>query len=253
MSCLKVENLEKTFRGGLFEKDKHVLRSLSFSVPANKTTGFIGVNGAGKTTTIKCLFDFIRPDSGHIEFFGEKNLTAAVKRRIGYLPERPYYYEFLTAMEFLNFHWKLAEVGGGAGRDNFEKRAHEVLEEVGLIKAKDRRLRAFSKGMLQRIGMAQALLCRPEFLILDEPMSGLDPDGRVLIKDIIRDEQKNGTSIFFSSHLLNDMDELCDHLVVIDDGQLIFQGPLNEFAGAGGVEKSFRDLRKKLEVGGGRS
>lgn len=246
MSCLKVESLEKTFRGGLFEKDKHVLQSLSFSVPSGKTTGFIGVNGAGKTTTIKCLFDFIKPDSGVIEFFGEKRLTSSIKRRIGYLPERPYYYEFLTAMEFLNFHWKLA-----AGEGDFEKRALEVLQEVGLIKAKDRRLRAFSKGMLQRAGMAQALLCKPEFLILDEPMSGLDPDGRALIKDIIRDEQKNGTSIFFSSHLLNDMDELCDHLVVIDDGKLIFQGPIKEFAGTGGVEKSFRDLRKKLEIGGG--
>lgn len=247
MSCLKVENLSKVFRGGVFEKDKHVLQSLSFAVPEGKTTGFIGVNGSGKTTSIKCVLDFIRPDSGNIEFFGEKRLTAEVKRRIGYLPERPYYYEFLTALEFLQFHWRLA---GAAG--DFEARASEVLEEVGLTAAKDRRLRAFSKGMLQRAGMAQALLCKPEFLILDEPMSGLDPDGRALIKDIIRDEQKNGTSIFFSSHLLNDMDELCDHLVVIDDGKLIFQGALTEFAGAGGVEKSFRDLRKKLEVGGRR-
>jgi len=244
---LKVENLSKVFRGGVFEKDKHVLQSLSFAVPEGKTTGFIGVNGSGKTTSIKCVLDFIRPDSGNIEFFGEKRLTAEVKRRIGYLPERPYYYEFLTALEFLQFHWRLA---GAAG--DFEARASEVLEEVGLTAAKDRRLRAFSKGMLQRAGMAQALLCKPEFLILDEPMSGLDPDGRALIKDIIRDEQKNGTSIFFSSHLLNDMDELCDHLVVIDDGKLIFQGALTEFAGAGGVEKSFRDLRKKLEVGGRR-
>lgn len=247
MPCLKVDHLSKTFRGGVFEKDKHVLQSLSFSVPEGKTTGFIGVNGSGKTTSIKCVLDFIHPDSGSIEFFGEKRLTPEIKRRIGYLPERPYYYEFLTAIEFLQFHWRLA---GAVG--DFEARALEVLQEVDLIKAKDRRLRAFSKGMLQRVGMAQALLCKPEFLILDEPMSGLDPDGRALIKDIIRDEQKNGTSIFFSSHLLNDMDELCDHLVVIDDGKLIFQGPLLEFAGASGVEKSFRDLRKMLEVGGRR-
>lgn len=247
MSCLKVENLSKTFRGGVLEKDKHVLQALSFSVPKGKTTGFIGVNGAGKTTSIKCVLDFIRPDSGVIEFFGEKRLTPEIKRRIGYLPERPYYYEFLTAIEFLQFHWRLAGASG-----DFETRANEVLAEVGLTKAKDRRLRTYSKGMLQRAGMAQALLCKPEFLILDEPMSGLDPDGRALIKDIIRDEQKNGTSIFFSSHLLNDMDELCDHLVVIDDGKLIFQGPIKEFAGNEGVEKTFRDLRKQLEVGGQR-
>jgi ABC-2 type transport system ATP-binding protein len=247
MFCLEVKELSKTFPGGLFEKDKLALQGLSFHVPKQKTTGFVGVNGSGKTTAIKCILDFIRPNAGTIRFFDNRELTAEVKRRIGYLPERPYYYEFLTAMEFLRFHWQLAGASG-----DFTARALEVLEEVGLSKAKDRRLRTFSKGMLQRAGMAQALLCRPEFLILDEPMSGLDPDGRVLIKDIIRKEQQNGTSIFFSSHLLNDMDELCDYLVVIDDGKLIFQGELKEFAGAAGVEKSFRDLRKKLEVGGHR-
>lgn len=245
MSTLYVQNLNKSFSLGLFRKHKQILSDVSFEIESGKTTGFIGVNGSGKTTSLKCILGFITPDSGQIHFFEKKSeLGSDVKARIGYLPERPYLYEFLTAQEFLKFHWDLS--GGGAG---FQEAAAKVLKKVELANVEDRRLRSFSKGMLQRIGMAQALLRDPEFLILDEPMSGLDPDGRLLIKDIIREERGRGRTIFFSSHLLNDMDELCDNLVVIDGGKMIFQGSQKEFTREGKVEESFRALRSRLQKG----
>lgn len=237
---LRIENLNKTFKGQLFEKSHHVLKNMNFDVPSHKVTGFVGVNGAGKTTSLKCSLGFIKPDSGKITFFDKGPLDSELKRRIGYLPERPYYYDFVTASQFLKFHWDLT--GGGEG---FEPRAREVLEKVNLLNVYDRHLRSFSKGMLQRIGMAQAMIRAPEFLILDEPMSGLDPDGRVIIKDIILEQKEKGTTIFFSSHLLGDMDELCDNLVVIDKGQLIFQGPIKDFAKEKGVERSFFEIRSQ--------
>jgi ABC-2 type transport system ATP-binding protein len=168
-------------------------------------------------------------------------LDSELKKLLGYLPERPYYYDFLTASQFLKFHWDLT--GGGEG---FVQRSDEILHKVNLKDVTHKHLRSFSKGMLQRIGLAQALLRSPELLILDEPMSGLDPDGRMLIKEIIMEEKKKGTTLFFSSHLLGDMDELCDDLVVIDQGRLIFQGALKDFAKDQGVEKSFYETRMKL-------
>lgn len=244
MNILSVNHLNKSFSLGVLRKPKQVLHDVSFQIEQGKTTGFIGVNGSGKTTSLKCVLGFITPDSGEIKFFEKSELSSQVKERIGYLPERPYLYEFLTAEEILRFHWKLS--GGGPG---FEEAAKKVLEKVELRNVEDRRLRSFSKGMLQRIGMAQALLRDPDFLILDEPMSGLDPDGRILIKDIIRDERARGRTIFFSSHLLNDMDELCDNLVVIDGGKMIFQGTLKAFTGTGKVEESFRALRSRFQKG----
>jgi ABC-2 type transport system ATP-binding protein len=240
---LKVQGLVKTFKTDVFQKPQQVLKGLSFEIQKGRTTGFVGVNGAGKTTTLKCALGFVHPNQGEIHFFGQGSLTSELKTKIGYLPERPYYYDFLTATQFLKFHWDLT--GGGEG---FHERASEVLDKVNLKNVKEKHLRSFSKGMLQRIGLAQALLRFPEFLILDEPMSGLDPDGRVLIKDIMREEKNKGTTLFFSSHLLGDMDELCDDLVVIDQGKLVFEGPLKEFAKGQGVERSFYEVRNKLGV-----
>ncbi|MNJ92480.1 putative ABC transporter ATP-binding protein YxlF [compost metagenome] len=244
MSALEVEKLNKTFKGGLFEKDRHVLRDVSFSLPEGKTTGFVGSNGSGKTTSIKCIFDFVKPDSGRIDFFG-KPLSSETKTRIGYLPERPYLYEFLTGMGFLKLHWNLCY---GHVTKDFQERALEALKKVDLLEAKDRRLRTYSKGMLQRVGIAQAILTKPDLLILDEPMSGLDPDGRALVKDILREEQKRGVTLFFSSHLLQDMEELCSDLVVINKGQILYQGDLRKFmAEYHSLEKAFQVLKVREE------
>lgn len=239
--ALEVRGLNKTFPGGLFAKSRQVLHEVAFSIPEGVTAGFVGGNGQGKTTTLKCMLDFIRPDRGEILFFG-KPLRRATRNRIGYLPERPYLYEFLSGRELLRFHWDLA----GLPVSGFAEAAAEALRTVDLMEAADRRLRGYSKGMLQRIGLAQALLHRPELLLLDEPMSGLDPDGRMLVKDVLREQRRRGVTVFFSSHLLQDMDELCDHLTVIDTGRIVSDGPPEDFRREHpGLEEAFRAYRKK--------
>lgn len=219
---LQVEKLNKTFKGSLTEKSRQVLTDVSFSVRKGKTTGFVGVNGSGKTTSLKCVLGFLKFDKipgTKINFFGESAHLQKFKSRIGYLPERPFLYDFLTAKEFLHFHWQLANGGPG-----FQAKCDEVLQRVNLPGIQDKRLRQFSKGMMQRIGFAQALINSPEFLILDEPMSGLDPDGRFLIKEIIKQEAHRGTTIFFSSHYLGDIEELSEDLIIIDQGKIIYSG-----------------------------
>ncbi len=239
---LQVEKLCKSFEGSFWEKRKQVLFDVSFKVFPARATGFVGNNGSGKTTSLKSILEFIRRDSGEIKFFGEA-LSLKTKSRIGYLPERPYLYEFMTPMEFLNLHWRLClpDVHG-----EFVVRAQEVLKQVNLFDSRNRRLRQFSKGMLQRIGLAQAILNRPDFLILDEPMSGLDPDGRIMVKDILKDELERGATIFFSSHLLQDMEELCRDLVVINDGKILYNGPLTQFMqSASSLELAFKQAKIK--------
>lgn len=239
MKCLELINVRKSFATGFFQKKREVLHGISFALEEGRTTGFVGVNGSGKTTSLKCALGFLFPDSGTIHFFG-KELDNVAKARLGFLPERPYFDEFLTAREFLFYHWNLS--GGGSG---FEAACKRVLEKVNLSHVQERKLKTFSKGMLQRIGMAQSILRDPDLLILDEPMSGLDPDGRFLIKEIIRGQQKQGKTIFFSSHLLSDMEELCDDLVVIDQGKMLYQGALKEFLGSQGqgLEKTFQEFK----------
>jgi ABC-2 type transport system ATP-binding protein len=225
MFVLEVENLEKAVHRGLFQKDRAILKNVTFQLPYGETSGFVGSNGSGKTTTIKCILQFIKANRGNVKFFGQP-LSSEIKNKIGYLPERPYLYEFLTGLEFLRLHWNLCY---GFSQGDFYERSIDSLKKVDLMAAKDQRLRTYSKGMLQRIGLAQAILTRPDFLILDEPMSGLDPDGRIMVKEILRGEHQRGVSIFFSSHLLQDMEELCSHLVVINGGRIIFDGEIKQF------------------------
>ncbi len=242
---LQVDKLCKSFVGSFWEQRKQVLFDVGFKVYPQRATGFVGNNGSGKTTSLKCMLEFIRRDSGDIRFFGQP-LSLETKSRIGYLPERPYLYEFMTPLEFLNLHWRLClpNVQG-----KFQNRAHEVLHQVNLFENRDKRLRQFSKGMLQRIGLAQAILNKPDFLILDEPMSGLDPDGRMMVKEILREELQRGASIFFSSHLLQDMEELCRDLVVINSGKVLFNGALADFMqSSSSLELAFKEA--KLRGGG---
>ena len=224
MAALSVEGLNKTFRGGLFEKDRQVLRDINFSLAEGKTTGFVGSNGAGKTTTIKCLFDFIHPDSGSIKFFGQP-IDSEVKTRIGYLPERPYLYEFLTGTEFLKLHWNLCY---GSQMKDFAERAQESLRKVDLLEAKDRRLRTYSKVMLQRIGIAQAILTRPDLLILDEPMSGLDPIGRHEVRDLIASLHDEGKTVFFSTHILSDLERVAFNIAFLSRGRIALHASQDE-------------------------
>lgn len=220
-SVLRVEGLDKTFRKG-FAGSVHALNGVSFRVEPGQITGFLGANGAGKTTTIKCLLELAFADSGEIYFFGEKGLSSNAKARIGFLPERPYFYEYLTGREFLRFY---GELSTRLRKIDLREQVESLLKRVGLGHAGDRPLRGYSKGMLQRIGIAQALIHRPELIILDEPMTGLDPDGRHEVREIIRETSRAGTAVFFSSHLLPDAEELCERLVILKKGQLAFEGP----------------------------
>ncbi len=221
-SILEVQGLRKSFRKHPFSMQKlEVLKGFDFSVEKGKVTGFLGANGAGKTTTIKCLLRLAHPSEGQIRFFGENDWSSAVRRRIGFLPERPYFYEYLTGREFLRFYGQLSE----KLKDKvLVERVDKLLDRVGLGHAKDRSLRNFSKGMLQRIGIAQALIHEPDFIILDEPMTGLDPDGRMEVTELIQETASMGTTVFFSSHLLHDAEKLCDNLVIMKLGEVVYQG-----------------------------
>ncbi len=242
---LKVENLKKSFQSDFYKQPVKILKNITFQIPRGKFIGLIGPNGAGKTTTIKCLLDFIFPDSGKIEFIGFENSFEA-RKKIGYLPERPFFQEFLTAQEFLKLHWDLSG-GSSEHRGSSDLRIDEVLQLVGLFEVKKRKLKDFSKGMLQRVGIAQALIAYPHFLILDEPMSGLDPDGRILVKDILRKLKKDDLTLIMSSHLLEDVEELCDELIVLHQGQCYYNGPLAEFKkNYNSLEEAYRHFKSTL-------
>lgn len=222
---LQVRGLKKTFITPFRRLRVPALKKIDFDINAGEITGFLGANGAGKTTTIKCLLELAFPDEGEITYFGQKGLSLEAKARIGFLPERPYFYEHLTGLEFLQFYGQLS--GRIRGVD-LRRRAEELLERVKLQHAGARPLRGYSKGMLQRIGIAQALIHRPDFVILDEPMTGLDPDGRFEVREIIREVAQQGTAVFFSSHLLPDAEQLCRRLVIVKKGEMVFEGGTHE-------------------------
>lgn len=224
MKILEIRNLQKGFRSDFYKPVQKVLKNITFSINQGQFVGFIGPNGAGKTTSLKCALEFIFPDSGEILFFNEK-LASKHRQKIGFLPERPFFQEFLTGLEFLKLHWTLA----GKDRRTFNQHANDVLKQVKLDHAKNKKLKDYSKGMLQRVGIAQALITDPEFLIFDEPMSGLDPDGRILIKQILKSLKLKQKTVLMSSHLLEDVEELCDHIIIVHAGEIVYTGALTEF------------------------
>ena len=214
----------------LFSEPSKIVRrveavtSVSFTVEHGQVYGFLGPNGAGKTTTIKACMDIIRPTSGLIELYGRPPGDPAVKQRIGYLPEHPYFYDYLKPQEILDFFGRLF----GLDRGERKKRIGALLERVGLSHAQNRALRKFSKGMLQRLGIAQALINDPELLVLDEPMSGLDPMGRRDIRELILEERRKGKTVFFSTHVLSDAEHLCDRVAIVVRGTVRREGLLSD-------------------------
>lgn len=221
---LKVKGLNKSFKSSPFSKPHKVLHNISFELTSGIMTGFLGINGSGKTTTIKCLLELIQKDSGEILFFNNQKLSNDVKRRIAYLPEKPQLYEHLTGEEFLTFALRLS------GKNINKSVIDETLELVELKQAKKLRLREYSKGMYQRMGLAQSLIRSPEFVILDEPMSDLDPAGRSLVKDILkRIKSEKNVSIFISSHLLQDIEDLCSDIVILNQGEVKYNGATLSF------------------------
>lgn len=231
-SVLSVQELKKSYKKGFIPRTQTVLKGVSFQLEPGTITGFLGANGAGKTTTMKCVLGLARPDSGTVRFFNGEPLSLSVKNRLGFLPERPYFYEYLTGEEFLRFYGQLSTK---LSRADLNKRITELLELVGLTEARNRRLRHYSKGMLQKIGFAQAIIHRPELVILDEPSSGLDPDGRMAIADLIHKIANDGAAVFFSSHLMHDTEKHCERLVILKNGSVMYEGATRSFLDKMGV------------------
>lgn len=225
---IEARALAKTFRVGFFLRKVTALREATFEVQAGEIFGLVGPNGAGKTTTIKILTGLIRASSGEARLLGKPVGSAEARRELGYLPDSPYFYEYLSVQELLDFHGALQ----GMTRADRAKRADELIELVGLSHALDRPIRKFSKGMLQRAGLAQALMHRPKLVILDEPQTGLDPLGRAEVTRIILELKKQGTAVFFSSHILPDVERVCDRVAVMVQGRVTGIGRLNELLSA---------------------
>jgi len=218
--AVQCEGLVKEFRSGLGLRTKRVLRGVSFAVRAGEIFGFVGPNGAGKTTTLKILMGLIRATSGRASVLGHDVRETEFRRHVGFLPEAPYFYDYLSGREFLRFYARVC----GVPRVRRGERVETLLEWVGLADAGSARLRTYSKGMLQRVGIAQALVHDPRVVFLDEPMSGLDPIGRKEIRDLIRRLQAEGKTVFMNTHILSDVEMLCDRVAVIVQGEIHFEG-----------------------------
>jgi ABC-2 type transport system ATP-binding protein len=236
--AIEIAGLVKTFRVGFFRSRVEAVRGVSFEVCRGGIFGLLGPNGAGKTTILKVLMGLIRPDAGTLRILGRDARQPASRRRVGFLPENPYFHEYLTPRELLEFYGRLLGLGAGEIR----RQRDELIERVGLADAARRPLRKFSKGMLQRIGLAQALLGDPELLVLDEPMSGLDPLGRRLISDLIEERHRAGVTVVFSSHILSDVERLCDRVVILHRGRKVADGTLDELVGPDAGVESLESL-----------
>jgi len=216
-AALWIEGLSVSYRARAFQPPRCVVHSLTLAVEPGEVVGFLGPNGAGKSSTIKAILGFLEPDAGTVRIFGQSAGTPAAKQRIGYLPEVALYYPFLTPLETLWLYGKLQKLGGR----ELQKMSRELLRRVGLEGNETRQLKTFSKGMQQRLGIAQALLGSPDLLVLDEVTSGVDPIGRRHLRELLAEVRERGTTIFFSSHELDEVAQLCDRVALISHGALI--------------------------------
>jgi ABC-2 type transport system ATP-binding protein len=233
-TVIEIEGLTKDYEVGFLKKKRvRALDHLSLEVRRGEIFGFLGPNGAGKTTTLKLLMGLIFPSEGTAKILGQSIETVSTRARIGYLPENPYFYDYLTGRELLQYTSSLFDVP----KQTAIERTAQLLAAVGLEDARaDRQLRKYSKGMLQRIGIAQALAGDPEIVFMDEPMSGLDPIGRREVRDLILSLRAQGKTIFFSSHILSDVEALCDRAAILSRGRLIRSGTVEELTGQAGAE-----------------
>ena len=228
-AALVVDRLAKTFKKPFTGKKVESVRGISFTVMRGQIFGFLGPNGAGKTTTIKMLTGLIAPTSGHATILGEAVPSPAAMGKVGFLPENPYVYPYLTPREFVSLCGRLNGLGG----KDLARRTEAVIERVGIAEAIDRPVRNLSKGMLQRAGFAAALIHDPELLILDEPMSGLDPIGRKDVRDVILALRGEGRTVLFSTHILSDVEAICDRVGIVVDGRLTDCGALADLVAPG--------------------
>lgn len=224
MDTVVIQDVSKRFG------NTQAVNQLSLSVHQGEIFGFLGTNGAGKTTTIMMLLGFMAPDKGRVTILGSDPRAAATRRRIGFMPETAYYYPYLNVRELLAFYGGLC----GMTKAEIRGRAEALIERVGLVDATDRPLRTFSKGMLQRAGIAQALLHDPDLLILDEPLTGLDPLARIQFRDMILELRNQGKTVFFSSHELSEAELICDRVAILRQGEMVVCGAVHAVAGDGG-------------------
>ena len=251
---VRAEALSKTYRVGFFARRVRAVEELSFEVRAGEIFGLLGPNGAGKTTALKMLLGFVKPTSGHAFIAGQRVGTVSSRRQLGYLPENPALYEFLRGDEYLMFAGRLC----GLSRADARKRTMELLERVGLAGRADRPIRKFSKGMVQRLALAQALVGDPQIAILDEPMSGLDPIGRKDVRDLILQLRDEGRTVLFSTHILSDVEAICDRVGILVEGRLTDCGALADLVAPGAravelvVENVPPDLVARLQQDGTR-
>ena len=217
MADIVFDSIEKTYKAGLFKKKVQAVKSLSLTIHEGEVFGLIGPNGAGKSTTIRMLLGLIRPDSGNVQYQGKALDSTVLKKNIGYLPENPYLYDHLTLAELLNFCGRTSGLNSVVTKE----RSQFLMDRLNLSEVQKRPLRNFSKGMLQRAGICFALLHNPSIVVFDEPMSGLDPIGRKMVFDLIMELKEQGKTIFFCSHILNDVERLCDRIGLLNKGSLI--------------------------------
>jgi len=225
MLAIEIKGLTKDYKVGFWRtRTKRALDSLDLDVGAGEIFGLLGHNGAGKTTTLKLLFRLVFPTSGWARILGQDLNEVAVHRRIGYLPENPYFYDHLTAEELLSYSGRLF----GLAKDDLRRRVNGLIDRVGLADSRNVAIRKFSKGMVQRVGIAQALINNPDVVFLDEPMSGLDPLGRREVRDLVLQLREEKKTVFFSTHILTDAEVLCDRVAILDHGKLRGCGELRE-------------------------
>jgi ABC-2 type transport system ATP-binding protein len=236
MPAIEILGLEKTYSVGFWRKrPKRALHPLTLTVEEGEIFGFLGPNGAGKTTTLKLLMGLVFPTAGSARILGREWTEPSVKAQIGFLPEQPYFYDYLTAHELLEYYGQLS----GVPAKQRKPRVEEVLQQVGLRDVKGVQLRKFSKGMLQRVGIGQAILHDPKLVFFDEPMSGLDPMGRREVRDLMEQLKHEGKTVFFSTHILSDAEALCDRVAIIHKGEL---------RGVGAIEDLTSSVQGKVEV-----
>jgi len=225
--AIRTTHLSKVYRQGFFMRRVEGLSDLSIDVPQGAAFGFIGPNGAGKTTAIKILMGLHGATCGDAWILGDAVTQPSARERVGFLPERPYFYSHLSARELLRFYGQLYEMDS----QTLRARSELLLEKVGMARFADEKLGKYSKGMLQRVGLCQALLNDPDLLVLDEPMSGLDPVGRALVRDLILEQRLKGKTIFFSSHILSDVESICDQVAILVGGKLRGVGTVKSLIG----------------------
>jgi ABC-2 type transport system ATP-binding protein len=236
MPAIEILGLEKSYPIGFWRKrQKRAVHPLHLTVEEGEIFGFLGPNGAGKTTTLKMLMGLVFPTAGSARILGQEWTDPEVKAQIGFLPEQPYFYDYLTAHELLDYYGQLSGVSKKGRRERIDR----VLQRVGLTDVKGVQLRKFSKGMLQRAGIAQAILHDPKLVFFDEPMSGLDPLGRREVRDLMQELKQSGKTVFFSTHILSDAEALCDRVAIVHKGEL---------RGVGAIAELTSSVQGKVEI-----